>query len=119
MLSLKHKTNLIFESKHIDYTSHLSCIILDTSTEDLPHLPFRKDAIPIPNYIQLSDDRFNEPREIDLLLRAEVFWDLILEGQIKTDGKRSPVLQNTQLGWVVSGFLPFTAKDVRKHLYTK
>jgi len=44
---------------------------------------------------------------------------LILEEQIKTDGKRSPVLQNTKLGLVVSGFFPFTAKDVRKHLYTK
>jgi Putative peptidase (DUF1758)./Protein of unknown function (DUF1759). len=119
MLSLKHKTKLIFESKHIDYTSYLSCVILDKITEDLPHLSFMKDIIPIPDYVQLADDRFNEPREIDLLLGAEVFWDLILEGQIKTDGKRSPILQNTKLGWVLSGFLPFTAKDVRKHLYTK
>ena len=119
MLSLKHKTKLIFESKHIDYTSYLSCVILDKITQDLPHLSFMKDVIPIPDYIQLADDRFNEPREVDLLLGAEVFWDLILEGQIKPGGKRSPILQNTKLGWVISGFLPFTAKDVRKHLCTK
>ena len=41
ILALKHKTNLIFGSKHIDYTSHLSCFILDKITEDLPHLSFR------------------------------------------------------------------------------
>ena len=92
---------------------------MDEITENFPHLFFTKDLISIPVYIQLIDDRFNELHEIDMLLGAEVFWDLVLEGQIKTDGKRSHTLQNTKLGWVVSGFLPFTTKDVRKHLYTK
>ena len=50
MLSLKHKTKLTFESI-IDYTSYSSCIVLDKITEDLPHLSFRKDVIPVPVYI--------------------------------------------------------------------
>ena len=71
---------------------------MDKITKDLAHLSSMKDVIPIPDYIQLADDRFSEHREIDLLLGSEVFWDLILEGQNKTDGKRSPILQNTKLG---------------------
>ena len=118
-MSLKHETKHIFESKHIDYTSYLSCIVLDKITEYLPHLSLMTDVISISDYIQLADDRSNEPREIDLLLGAEVFWYLILEEQIKTDGERSPILQNTKLRWVVSGILSITAKDVRKHLYKK
>ena len=112
MLSLKHKTNLTFELKHIDYTSNLSCIGLDKITEILSYLSFMKDVISIPYYIQLADYSFNEPGEFDLLLGAEVFWGLVLEGQIKTDDKRSPTVQNTKLGRVMSGFLPFRAKDV-------
>ena len=56
MLSLRHKTKFTFhQSKHIDYTSHLSYIVLDKIT-DLSHLSLRRDVIPNSDYIQLADD---------------------------------------------------------------
>ncbi|XP_011706472.1 PREDICTED: uncharacterized protein LOC105461663, partial [Wasmannia auropunctata] len=43
-------------------------------------------------------------QEINLLIGAEKFWDLLCVGQIKL-GNGKPVLQKTLLGWIVAGKL--------------
>lgn len=55
----------------------------------------------IPNYIQLADEQFNEPREIDIVLEADIFWELLLETQLKLS-KRSLIIQNTKVSWTIS-----------------
>ena len=117
-LPIKHRTEITFESKHGDFTTDLSCLLLDHITSNLPHLSFSNKNISIPDYVNLADIRYNEAREIDILLGADIFWDLLLDGQIKTT-KRGPVLQNTRLGWVISGCFPCTTKEIRKFLYTR
>lgn len=109
MLSLKYRTIHTFQSKHRDYASDLFCLILDKIVENLSHLSIMKT---LPKYdwclIQLTSQNWH-------LLSTDVFWDSILEWQIKT-GKRS---LKTQLGRVVSKFLSFTVKDIRHYLHTK
>ena len=58
--------------------------------------------ISIPTNIKLADPLFHEPGKIDLLLGANMFWDLVSVVQIRT-GKSKSVLQKTVLGWVVGG----------------
>ncbi|XP_018364348.1 PREDICTED: uncharacterized protein LOC108762043, partial [Trachymyrmex cornetzi] len=55
----------------------------------------------IPWNIVLADPNFNVPGEVDLLLEAQVFWELICVGQIRAC-KAHPTLQKTKLGWVIS-----------------
>lgn len=52
--------------------------------------------------IKLADPTFNVPNRVDLLLGAEVYGQIILEGLLKGP-PGYPVAQNTKLGWILSG----------------
>jgi hypothetical protein len=54
--------------------------------------------------LRLADPKYNIPNKIDILLGAEVYGQIILEGLIK-DPLGFPVAQNTKLGWILSGRL--------------
>ncbi|XP_072392322.1 uncharacterized protein [Diabrotica undecimpunctata] len=69
---------------------------------NLPSLPISTDKLRIPENITLADSEFNKPAPIDLLIGADIFWDLISIGQIKL-GRNLPILQKTKLGWLISG----------------
>lgn len=56
----------------------------------------------LPANINLADEYFYRSRRIDILLGTEAFFDILAVGQIKL-GEKLPTLQNTLLGWVVSG----------------
>lgn len=78
---------LAFVMRHI--TSDLPSIT--TGTKDWPHI----------SELQLADTTFGEPGAIDLLLGADVYQALLLEGVRK--GPHGPVAQNTIFGWVLTG----------------
>ncbi|CAH2085176.1 unnamed protein product [Euphydryas editha] len=50
----------------------------------------------------LADPKFNIPNKIDLLLGAEVYSKVIVEGIVRGPSGY-PVAQNTRLGWILSG----------------
>ncbi|XP_073845474.1 uncharacterized protein [Musca autumnalis] len=56
----------------------------------------------IPQNIELADPLFYKPQPIDVLLSAEVFFDLLLDGRISL-GNGLPCLTNTVFGWIVGG----------------
>ncbi|GFW16136.1 uncharacterized protein TNCV_3078001 [Trichonephila clavipes] len=55
-----------------------------------------------PSEIKLADYKFNIPGKIDVLLGAEIFYELLRPGQIYC-GDSLLLLQNTVFGYVVSG----------------
>jgi len=61
-----------------------------------------KSELEIPSNTRVADPEFNVPREIDLLIGVEKFWDLICVGQIKL-GRSKPTLQKLTLGWIIAG----------------
>ena len=64
----------------------------------------------LPQNIILADPQFNKRRDIDMLVGAEVFFALLSVGQIRL-GDNLPILQKTQLGWIVSGKCQSTYKS--------
>ncbi|KYQ60106.1 hypothetical protein ALC60_00846 [Trachymyrmex zeteki] len=54
------------------------------------------------NGLQLADSEFYRPGSIDLVLGADVYGAIILEGLIKGSLK-SPIAQRTVFGWIISG----------------
>ncbi|XP_046807525.1 uncharacterized protein LOC124420040 [Lucilia cuprina] len=56
----------------------------------------------LPGNIELADPYFNRPQRIDMLIGAEIFFELLCVGQIKLN-PNIPTLQKTLLGWIVSG----------------
>ena len=58
----------------------------------------------------LADENFNRPHSIDILLGADVFFE-VLRHEKKMRPGNHPVLQDTNLGWIVSGKTPLAAPE--------
>ena len=64
-----------------------------------------------PSNVVLADRDFNKPAPTDILLGAETFSEILLNGRYDYNGL--PVLQNTKLGYILSG--KFRNSYVKQH----
>jgi hypothetical protein len=64
----------------------------------------------IPKRLTLADENFNKPNSIDNLLGTDVFFE-VLRHDKKTRPGNYPVLQDTDLGWIVPGKIPLAAPE--------
>ncbi|XP_072400437.1 uncharacterized protein [Diabrotica undecimpunctata] len=99
---IQSSCNVTVKSLSNQCSCSLQCLVIEQITDDLPNRYFSKSSLPIPNNITLADARFNEPKNIDILIGADSYWNLICTGKIHL-GKHLPVLQKTVLGWIISG----------------
>ncbi|XP_065085705.1 uncharacterized protein LOC135707752 [Ochlerotatus camptorhynchus] len=89
-----------------NYVTNLKFHVLPRVTVDLPTRSIDIRSWNIPKEIILADPTFNESGAVDLIIGAEVYLKLMIaERQIKL-GDTGPTLQNTLLGWIVSGGSP-------------
>ncbi|KYN17769.1 hypothetical protein ALC57_09939 [Trachymyrmex cornetzi] len=94
--------NAQLQSRVNSYTTVAECVVTDRVTEKLPSVSFPRNAVRLPRNIQLADPNFNVSSEIDILIGAELFWDLLCVGQINSTSNH-PQLQKTRLGWILAG----------------
>nr|CAI5850952.1 unnamed protein product [Callosobruchus analis] len=87
----------------------LAFLILDKITENLPSESFNQRAITIPFGIELADPNFHISRKIDILLEAEIFYSLLGAGSYSL-GPNMPIIQSTELGWILGSPLPVLGK---------
>ncbi|GFX51048.1 integrase catalytic domain-containing protein [Trichonephila clavipes] len=83
--------------------------MVPTITEDLvptTNIDFNLNNIP---NLKIADKKFNIPERVQMLLGAEVFYELMLFGQFKMEGF-NVIFQNTVFGLVVSGSTSLDAK---------
>lgn len=52
--------------------------------------------------LKLADPSFDQPNKIDLLLGADIYGKILLEGVVK-GSQGAPIAQKTALGWILSG----------------
>ncbi|XP_011699812.1 PREDICTED: uncharacterized protein LOC105457069 [Wasmannia auropunctata] len=95
---------IILQSRTTGYKKALDCLVVDTITQNLPINGISKRELQIPNGIVLADPQFHQSSKIDLLIGAEIFFDLLCIGRIKLAANQ-PSWQKTLLGWIVSGGL--------------
>ncbi|XP_055622043.1 uncharacterized protein LOC129773533 [Toxorhynchites rutilus septentrionalis] len=89
-----------------EYTTRLKFHVLPRVTVNLPVQSININSWKIPNEVVLADTTFHESRAVDLIIGAEIYLDIILESQQIKLTESGPTLQNTQLGWIVSGTIP-------------
>ncbi|XP_029347204.1 uncharacterized protein LOC100569539 [Acyrthosiphon pisum] len=86
-----------------DFEAFINFHVIDSITNSLPTHRIDMEPLHIPHTISscLADPRFNEPASIDILLGAEIFYELLIGESMKI----SPLvtLHNTSLGWVFTG----------------
>lgn len=88
-----------------EWSQTITCAIVS----DIPRslcVSVNTDHWNLPTDIVYADNSFEHSKSIDLLLGAGVFFDILLPGQRKGFSKDLPVLQDTELGWIVAGKIP-------------
>lgn len=86
-------------------------MVLKHITDKLPKKPFKKSVLPLHIYVStnLADNDFNIAKEIDILIGGLTFWQLI-ENRREILRYQGVILQDTKLGWIISGQIPFYHK---------
>jgi len=96
--------NLKLQSRVNSYTATIECIVADQVTDRIPAFSLKRGNFSIPQNLKLADPHFEVSSEIDILIGADLFWELLCIGQIKPT-RRHPMLQKTRLGWILAGRL--------------
>ncbi|KAJ8977628.1 hypothetical protein NQ317_010249 [Molorchus minor] len=106
--------DLTLESQaNYNYRINTSFAVLDKITCRLPQVQVDTTKINIPSYFILADPNYYKTSEIDLLIAADIYFEMILPGMIKL-GSNLPILQNTKLGWLVCGAAPVSSGQVTR-----
>lgn len=82
-------------------------------TGSIPQRSILPSEVNIPAGVTLADPTFHEAGQVDLLIGACIFYEILTTGQIKL-GHCQPILQNTNLGWIVSGPISIQEATHRK-----
>lgn len=85
-----------------DFKITFSCLILNCLTGKLPRFPIEPNQLNIPKDLLLADPGFGQSTPIDVLLGADIFWDVIGSEQ-KSLGQDKPKLHSSKLGWLIGG----------------
>ncbi|XP_045540617.1 uncharacterized protein LOC106708519 [Papilio machaon] len=83
---------------------NVEAFVMKKLTTVLPERKIKEQSVEFMSPMALADPSFNVPNKIDLLLGAEVYSQILLEGIVKDPSSRV-VAQNTRLGWILSGQL--------------
>nr|CAI5826142.1 unnamed protein product [Callosobruchus analis] len=96
--NISFRTSTDIKSADDKYRNTLDFLVLDKITEYLPTVAFSRDKLNIPSNIKLSDSQLNVPSEIDVLLGATIFYNIVKFGNHYL-GPYQPTLQN--IGWTL------------------
>ncbi|XP_026330484.1 uncharacterized protein LOC113237982 [Hyposmocoma kahamanoa] len=85
-----------------DFNVTSAFLVLPKITGNLPRLPIDASKLKIANDIKLADPMFHQPAPTDVLIGADLFWDILGREQ-RSLGPNNPRLMSSQFGWIISG----------------
>ncbi|KXJ70426.1 hypothetical protein RP20_CCG023661 [Aedes albopictus] len=86
-----------------DFSTNVEFVVLPKVTIDLPATCIDISSWNMPPGIHLADPSFYKTSQVDIVIGAEIFFELFrVPGRIPL-GDNLPVLVNSALGWVVCG----------------
>ncbi|GFT33531.1 DUF1758 domain-containing protein [Trichonephila clavipes] len=91
----------------------VNSLVVKELTCNLPNFIVSKFDWPHINGLQLADPSFYISRPVDMILGADVFFDLILYGKI-SGTKNQPSALNSKLGWLLSGKVSTACQSKKK-----
>jgi len=100
-----YKVTTTIKSRIYDYSLNLEFFALPNLTSKLPLMPVNLTELKVPVDISLADPSFHVPKKVDIILGAEIYFELLTKEQIQTVS-RGPIFQGTRLGWVIAGPIP-------------
>ncbi|XP_055589191.1 uncharacterized protein LOC129741476 [Uranotaenia lowii] len=99
----RHKIQTTLQSRVSNFSTTLEFIVLPKVTTNLPTSCFDVSDWKIPSDINLADPAFFATNPVELILGAEIFFELLKPPGRISLGDSYPLLINSTLGWIVSG----------------
>ncbi|GFU80696.1 integrase catalytic domain-containing protein [Trichonephila clavipes] len=109
-LTIKSRVNATIANRGNSYETNADFFVVPRITDMIPSQPFN---VSLGNFSRekLADENFNIPRNIDLLLGAEIFYEILLPGQTNLLNTKL-IFQNTVFGYIASGSIPVSSQNV-------
>lgn len=98
---IEHSVTTTIRSRCSSFTAQLPFLVLSIISDILPTKLIQHNNLNIPRNLQLADPEFYKPN-IDALLGATLFYQLLSVGQVKLNNQGA-IMQKTTLGWIISG----------------
>jgi hypothetical protein len=89
-----HSVSLHLRSRHTDWHTTLDCAVLTNITGTTPPTKLDTSSWKIPTDIKLADEQFNQPGSINLLIGADLFYEMSRPGR-HTPWKLSSTTRNS------------------------
>ncbi|KAJ8943589.1 hypothetical protein NQ318_006591, partial [Aromia moschata] len=100
---VSEKVDILLKSKHSSNSNfNVTCGVVDNITCELPQIQIDTAQLKIPSNITLADNEFHIPSKIQMLIGADLYYDLIEPGIIRL-GSDLPIVVNSKLGWILGG----------------
>lgn len=99
----KGKLTIVCQSTYTDFKFSTDVLIMNSLIKNLPNDTFTKPSWQHTAHLCLADPDYNISRPVDLLLGAEVYANILLEGLIRGQTSSEPLAQQTHLGWLLCG----------------
>ncbi|XP_039438590.1 uncharacterized protein LOC120419818 [Culex pipiens pallens] len=112
---ISRRLRATIRSRHGNFAAELDFLVTPRITGELPVKSFDASEWPISSELVLADPAFNKRGRVDMLIGAEYFWNLLLDGRYEL-GPDRPVLRNTKLGWIAGGVIASDATVVARAL---
>ena len=100
--SIKHMTSAKVKSRINETTFDMSFLIFQEISGQMPSIILDRKLFQIPHNIVLADPEFHRPADIDILIGAEYYYELLRAGKIRMRNQ-TPLLQETDFGWIIAG----------------
>uniref|UniRef100_A0A8D8SX65 Reverse transcriptase domain-containing protein n=1 Tax=Cacopsylla melanoneura TaxID=428564 RepID=A0A8D8SX65_9HEMI len=102
------------QTKSGEFSRKLRAIALPQITSNMPAQKINIDKHKYLLQYELADPEFFIPNSVDMILGAEIFYDILKPGRVANFPGR-PAMQNTIFGWVVAGRLPIYSDTKSTH----
>jgi len=95
------------------YSKQIEMFVIKAITHQLPVEQIDVSTWSLPDYVynQLADPKYYQPSEVDMLLGAELFFELLGIEQVKLNNG-TITAYNTSLGWVLSGKVQYEQRPL-------
>ncbi|XP_052759046.1 uncharacterized protein LOC128202504 [Galleria mellonella] len=115
-LTSKSMVSLSLQSLHDpNFTFKVQAFVLSKLTSILPERKVIVELWSEFSNINLADPLFHTPNKIDILLGADVYSQILLDGVIKGP-PGVPIAQQTTLGWIISGPVNLNKNNIQRPL---
>ncbi|GFW23235.1 DUF1758 domain-containing protein [Trichonephila clavipes] len=102
--------DLVIGSQSSNERLEMNAFILNKVTSQIPSEFLDVKDLDYLKSIPLSDEEFMSPKECDIILGSDCFFDILRSGKI-VGSKNEPIAQRTMFGWVVAGKLNVKNKE--------